>query len=266
MAGCNLWRSLGGAALLLVLAVACGAEEPATNRLAQLQEQVVEAQTLLAGSTNDAERAHWQERLTLLAQDRKNIEQRLALEAKERSLNERQLRQADARLREMLRVISTDVNAPSNELSRIDSGLRQLKAQRSELEKKRRDLATPSAATAEQAADLDQQLRVADEEIGARVLDREVAEARAHLVNEASRIDEALRSVDLNPAVTLLFAVPCGVSPIEPDMLTPSNSFVRPSTPARRPRRWWTRPSPCTAGSTRAGCATTKRTRTGSGR
>src|ERR1700694_1117948 len=29
----------------------------------------------------------------------------------------------------------------------------------------------------------------------------------------------------LNPALTLLFVVPSGVSPIEPDMLTPSNSF-----------------------------------------
>src|SRR6202158_6348728 len=29
----------------------------------------------------------------------------------------------------------------------------------------------------------------------------------------------------LNPALTLLFVVPSGVSPIEPDMLTPSNNF-----------------------------------------
>ena len=29
----------------------------------------------------------------------------------------------------------------------------------------------------------------------------------------------------LNPAVRLLFVAPSGVSPIEPEMLTPSNSF-----------------------------------------
>jgi len=204
MSGCMTgWRWLSSAALLLTLTTACSAEEPATNRLAQVQEQVVQAQTLLSASTNDAERAHWQERLNLLAQDRTNIERRLALDAEERTLAERQAKQADVRLRETLRAISTDVNAPSNELYRIDRDIHQLKAQRSELEKSRRELAPVTPVNAEHAADLDQQLRVADEEIAARVLDREVAEARAHLVTEASRIDEFLRNAERNPPVSL---------------------------------------------------------------
>ena len=190
-------------AVTLMLALAYGAADPAADRLPQIQEQITEAQTLIAEATNAVERAHWQERLSLLEQDRTNIEQRLVLDAKERTLAERQARQAGARLRETLRAISTDVNAPSNELFRIDTGLRRLKTQRIELEKSWRELATATQTNAEQMADLDQQLRVADDEITARDLEREVAETRAHLVTEASRIDEALRNAELNPAVSL---------------------------------------------------------------
>lgn len=192
-----------GGALVLALVLACGAEGLTTNRLAQIQEQITQAQALLAGTTNTQEKAHWQERLELLEQDRKNVEQRLLLDVKERKLAERQPRQADARLREMLRAISTDINAPSNELSRVDHSIRLLKAGRSDLEKRRRDLAVASPPQAEQLLEVEQQLRVADEDIAARVLEREAVEARAHLVSEASRIDESLRGAEVSPAVTL---------------------------------------------------------------
>ncbi len=186
----------------LVLAVA-GAQELATNRLAQLQEQITQTQALIAETTNTQEKAHWQERLNLLEQDRKNLQQRLALEAKERTLTERQSHQADYRLRETLRAISTDVSTPSNELSRIDFAIRLLKVQRGDLERSRQMALTSTQTNVEQVAEMDQQLRVSDEDITARLLEREAAEARVHLVSEAGRIDEALRNAELNPTVTL---------------------------------------------------------------
>ncbi|MCX7010920.1 MAG: hypothetical protein NTY53_27385 [Kiritimatiellaeota bacterium] len=153
--------------MALVLAVTCRAEDPVTNRLAQLQEQITQIRALIPETTNEVERAHWQERLGLLEQDRKNIEQRLALDVKERTLAEHQSRQADARLRETLCAISTDVSAFSNDLSRIDFGIRQIKVQRGDLERNRRALATGTQPNAEQITDLDQQLRVTDEDIAA---------------------------------------------------------------------------------------------------
>lgn len=196
----RIWWGGVGAALLWLF---CGAQEVATNRLLQLQEQIVQAQALIAETTNTQEKAHWQERLGLLEQDRRNLQARIALEAKERVLTERQAHQASFHLQEMLRVISTDVNAPSNELSRADFELRKLKDQRGNLERSRSELITATQTNVQQLAELEQQLRVADEEIAARTLDREVAGTRARLVNEASRIDESLRNTERNPTVTL---------------------------------------------------------------
>ena len=193
--------SWGGVAVL-ALAV-CGAADPAAARMAQLQEQITQTQALITETTNTQEKAHWQERLGLLEQDRKNLEESLALDVKEHALTERQAHQASYRLQEALRAISTDVSTPSNELSRIDYGLRRLKDQRSELERSRNELFTATQTNVQQVAELDQQLRAADEEIAARMLEREAAETRARLVSEASRIDEALRSTERNPAVTL---------------------------------------------------------------
>jgi len=197
----NRWWGSGCAAVLLALA--CGAQENATNRLTQLQEQITQTQALIAETTNTQEKAHWQERLNLLEQDRTNLQQRLVLEGRERTLSEQRLHQADYRLREALRAINTDISAPSNEFSRIDFAIRLLKVQRGDLERNRLDAAAATPINAEQVAELEQQLRVTDEDIAARLFEREAAEARMRLVGEANRIDETLRRAELNPSVTL---------------------------------------------------------------
>jgi small-conductance mechanosensitive channel len=75
--------------------------------------------------------------------------------------------------------------------------------QRAGAEQARRDLAQANQPDSEQVADLDQQLRLLDEEASARIAEREMAEARWRLVTEANRIDELLRTSAINPQVTI---------------------------------------------------------------
>ena len=155
--------------LLLCALPWLAAAQPITNQFAQFDEQIGEARTLIAETTNATEKAYWQQRLELLQQDRHNLQQRCALDEKERLLAARQQREASNRLREMLRIIGTDVNAPSNELTRAENAIHMVQLQRVGAEQARRELAQAGQTNAEQIVDLDQQLRMLDEEVAARI-------------------------------------------------------------------------------------------------
>lgn len=200
-------RSCGGrtvyaAALMLMATMARGADS-GTKELAKIDEQIKETRELITETTNVAERAHWQQSLDFLQQERRNFLRRQELDQKERQLAAHQQRQTNYRLQEILRAISTDVSLPSNEMTRIELAIGTLKTQRIEMEQARQALVGSGATNTEQIADLDQQLRILDEEVATRSAEREAAEVRVHLVNEAGRIDAALRSATINPVVTL---------------------------------------------------------------
>lgn len=195
--------SLPAVLALVLMATAVRGTEAVTNRLAQIEEQIAQTKTLLADTTNDLERTHWQQSLELLQQDRQNLQRRMALDEKEHQLTVRQQRQTNYRLQEMLRAISTDVSMPSNEVARSEYAIQSLQLQRNETEQARQSLAGAGQTNAEQIAELDQQLRVLDEETAARSAERDAAEARVHLVSEARRIEEAQRNAAINPQVTL---------------------------------------------------------------
>jgi len=188
----------------LWLTTARGAGAP-TNRVAQLEEQIGQTRTLLAETTNDAERAQWQQRLDLLQQDRSNLLQRFQLDEQERQLVVSQKRQALVNLREALRDIDTDRAATTQEVARLDRALRELRSQRAELEANRQAIlgAASTNAQAEQTAELDQRLRGVEEELLARTLEHEAADARLRLIGEAERLTALLQGLEINPPATL---------------------------------------------------------------
>src|SRR5262249_48652504 len=58
--------------------------------------------------------------------------------------------------------------------------------------------------------------------------DRIAAELRHHWFNQPAspwRLFQRFHQLFLKPALMLLLVVPCGVSPIEPEMVTPSSTF-----------------------------------------
>ena len=179
------------------------AAQSITNQFAQIEEQITQTQTLIAETTNTTEKTYWRQRLDLLQQDQQNLIRRAALDEKERQLTAHQQQQVGLRLREMLRAISTDISAPSNELIRAENFIRMVQLRRVETEQVCHDAASAGQTNAEQLADLNQQLRMLDDEASARVAERDAAEARLRLIGAANRIDDALRSAAVNPVVTI---------------------------------------------------------------
>ncbi len=191
------------AVLLLLLPAARGADVPA-NRVARVEDQIAQTQALLVETTNEAERAQWQLRLDLLQQERRNLQQRYALDEKEQQLASRQKQHASIILRDALRAIDTDRVAPTQDVARLDRTLRELRAQRAELEKNRQAILGPAAAgaQAEQTAELDQRLHCLDEDLLARGQEREALEARLRLIGEVGRIEDFLKTLARNPPAT----------------------------------------------------------------
>ena len=196
----------GWVGVLFVMAVLAGpvcGSEPSTGRLVRIEEEIAQTAALLADTTNDAERAQWQRRLDLLQQDCSNLQMRFSLDAQEQQLAVRQKRNAAFALRQAIRNVNVDSAEASREAARLDEALRGLRKQRAELEKTR-PATSATGDTAEQQADVDQQVRLLDEEIVARVQEREALDVRLRLIGEVTRIEEVLRSQQVvNPRITL---------------------------------------------------------------
>lgn len=172
-------------------------------RIAHIEQQIEATKSLAAAATNDAERAQWNQKLELQKQDLESIRKRIQLEAKEKTLSAEHKRHADVALREALHAIDADVTAPNQEVWKLNRTIRDLRAERAELEELRQRLQDDPRENAERIADTEQRLRNSDEDLIARTLERDAAELQVRLGKEASRIDEMLKNHPLNPRPTI---------------------------------------------------------------
>jgi small-conductance mechanosensitive channel len=173
------------------------------SRLAQIDEQIVATGAILKDATNETERAQWQQHLEMLRQDRASLAQRVDLDEKERRLVSSQKRQSLFILQEALRSIDTDVTGAEKELAKMGGPTHELRSARVQLEQSHVKLMTDPEGNSEKLAELDQRLRLQDEEILAAALERDKAALRLQMINEASRIEVFLRSEPTSSRVTL---------------------------------------------------------------
>jgi small-conductance mechanosensitive channel len=193
-------------ALLLTLATTrVPAEE--NSRITQIETQIASTKTLMAEATNDVERAQWSQRVALLEQDLESVRRRLTLEEKEKALVAEHRRRSSTALTEALQAVDINTAPFAGQAKKLNQVIRQLRADRVESEAVRADLQKNSAENSERIADVDMRLRNQDEEIRARQYERDTAELRVRLGAEANRIDEAFRSLPVNPrpSIRLIF-------------------------------------------------------------
>lgn len=189
----------------------CPAQEsrqPSQNsRTAQIEQQIAATKALLAAATNDVERAQWTQKLELQKQDLQSVQKRILLDAKERTLTAEHKRRAVVALRESLHAIDVDMTGPKQEVFRLNRALRDLRAERATMDELRQRLQQDPEENAERIADTDQRLRNSDEDLLARTLERDAAELHVRLGSEATRIDEMLRNLPVNPRPTIRLLV-----------------------------------------------------------
>lgn len=192
---------------LALVVMRCAAQEPRQplqdSRTARIEQQITATEALLAAATNDVERAQWNQALELQKQDLESVRKRIMLDAKDKTLSAEHRRNAGVALRESLHAIDADVTEPNQEVWRLNRVIRDLRAERASLDDLRQRLQQDPQENAERIADTDQRLRNNDEDLIARTLERDAAELHVRLGNEATRIDEMLRNMPVNPRPTI---------------------------------------------------------------
>lgn len=195
----HLFRFAAILAALLLSAGSVRAQAPQNSRITQIEEQIASTKTLMAEATNEVERAQWSQRVALLEQDRESVRRRLALEEKEKALTAEQRRRSVTAITEALQAVDINTTPFATVAKQLNQTIRDLRATRVETEDLRRELEKNPAENSERMAEVDMRLRNQDEEIRARQHERDAAELRIRLGQEASRIDEIVRSMPVNP-------------------------------------------------------------------
>lgn len=195
-----IFTTLLVSSVFLASAPARGEENP---RVAQIRAEMEATQKFIGETTNDIERTQWQSKLALLQQDLENTEKRLELEEKERVLRAASKRHAGAVLQEALRAVEGDTVGPTDQLTRMDRTLRDLKMTRADMEERKEAFQENPAENLERITDIELRVRNLDEEIVARSLERDAAEWRLRVANEAARIGDEVRKMPINPDPTI---------------------------------------------------------------
>lgn len=205
------FRTLCRMALLACLMVAAGCSrqptaaarpEDADPRVQRALAELKTAQEVLAEVTNEADRAVWQARVGLAEKEVTNTRRLVHVEEREELFVSQRRMRTDYHLREALRAVETSTVDAEAQVRDRNFEIRQLKARRASI----KPVETAEAETEEgldrQALD-DLRLRNLDAEILAKSIERDAAELRIRLAREAERIEQFLRTLELNPRATL---------------------------------------------------------------
>lgn len=186
--------------LQVALAALLCAPLPARDeqRITQIREAIKSVETVMADSNSPAaDRPRLQRKLEALQQELGILEEREAIESRERELKTQAHAQTRELLRERVQAVSSDpagVEARQRELE-----ARRLKAavERTALTNQKEDAAVASNGT--RRAELDEQIFTKNEEIRAIALQQEAAEYESMLVRQAQTLRGQLRGEDTAP-------------------------------------------------------------------
>jgi len=193
--------------LIILVALSClssparaAKEDP---RVVQIAQQIRITRQILAETADPVERTDWEKRISLLELDLKNLQSRIVLEEKENRLASRVSRNPLYVLREALASIDTDVRTAREASSQLVRKLHILKTERADLATRMEKFSADPEANAESLAEIDEVMRNKDEEIRLYTLQHDNADLRARLASEATRIDESVRAIPVNPRPTV---------------------------------------------------------------
>ncbi len=154
-----------------------------------------------------AEKTRLEAKLQQLQHELVILDQRQAIEERERALRiERNVTPIEA-LREKLRSVDRTVDEAEARVKELMSLRRQAVTERNALANQVNAGKTDKTATVDRRVELDEKLFTKNEELRAIALEREAAESEVDLAREADRIREKLKSIEVTarPTLRLLF-------------------------------------------------------------
>jgi small-conductance mechanosensitive channel len=175
------------------------------QRIAQIKEAIKSVETVMADSNSPAaDRPRLERKLEALKQELAIMEEREAIENRERNLKAEVRTQTRELLREKLQGISSDSGQVESRLHDLETRRLKASAERTALASQKEDAATAASGT--RRAELDEQLFSKNEEIRAIALQQEAAEYEAILVRQAQTLREHLRIEEASLAAPTLKA------------------------------------------------------------
>ncbi|MBN1557500.1 MAG: mechanosensitive ion channel [Lentisphaerae bacterium] len=192
---------------VLLCAVLCALAAPLraddTPAIRRARSRIEAVTSILARTTNTAERTRWEERLELEQRDLENRLKRIALEDDEAALARRQHTHALYVLRESIRAVDSDADAPLVRARRLNVQVLDLRKEHARMQEKRERLESDPDKNQDALVALDEEIRNLDELIVLRSLERDAAEMESELSREADRINTAIDALPINPDATI---------------------------------------------------------------
>lgn len=196
------------APVLLALSLLPSARAAATNEIADTRLQSIrtgirETQVLLESETNQAVRAAVEKRQGLLVQDLANMERRIAIEQRERSL--RGSRKADplTELKAFILSVKGDETIPRRQAKILDDQFLLLSGERVRLGARLAQLRTAPQPDPQAIADVELAIRIQDDKLTLVTLQQELADCQADLAGEVARVSEKAQSLEVPPVPTI---------------------------------------------------------------
>jgi small-conductance mechanosensitive channel len=189
---------VGRLCMVALLSPATPAQEN-SSRSEDLRVRIAFMETVLHEETNQATRVKWEGRLETLRRELTNLERRAELEQREASLARRQNQNTARALLETLGSIDSDTRGPHEQAIRLSADFSRLRADRADLETRRRELQKDRDKNLDAILDFNERLRNKDEAIVLCNLQRDLAELQLRRAQEAIRIDNAIRQMPINP-------------------------------------------------------------------
>ncbi|MFC1463097.1 mechanosensitive ion channel domain-containing protein, partial [Verrucomicrobiota bacterium] len=189
-------------AIVLVLACCSGAfADDVDYRVKQAEEELHVLQRVAETVTNVVERANWDKRVKLAEKSLAHAKRLVALEQKQKNFASSREMGVHEALQRVIAAVETDTDSPKRQISERNGRIRDLKSTRADVEK--RIAAGTGGRTYAQKVELDGRIRNIDAEILANMLARDADDLGVRLANEAQRIDQMRRSVDVTARITI---------------------------------------------------------------
>ncbi|MBL9193422.1 MAG: mechanosensitive ion channel [Opitutaceae bacterium] len=192
--------------LLFGLACLCvHAQQRDDERISQLKEQILAMDGVVQAAKNVSEKGRLEARQQRLRDELKILEERLAIEARQRALSENLRRSPIEALREKLRTVDVTAEEAEARVKDLITRRKAVNQARDALEEQLTALggANRAAADALKVAEINEQIYTRNEELRALAFQREAAEFDIELARQAERLRERIKALDAGGSPTL---------------------------------------------------------------
>lgn len=189
--------------LFVALASGASAQQRDDERIAELREQVQAMEGIVQAAKNASEKAKLGVKLQRQREELKILEERQAIETRQKALRKTTFISPLDALREELRTIDLTVEDAEKKVSELAAKRKAVSDARDEISTQLTALKLRSTPNTARETDVSEQIYTRNEELRALALQREAAELEVDLTREATRLREHIKTLERSARPTM---------------------------------------------------------------